>query len=48
MTIGLGVLGSLLLPARQDFAPNILAKVGGPPILAWLAALFAAVWIVYR
>jgi len=43
---GLGVLGMLLLPARQDFGPNFLAEAGGLPVLGWLAALFAAVWIV--
>jgi len=44
----LGVLGAVILPARQDFGPHAFATLERAPLFAWMAAAFGGVLLLHR
>ena len=48
LTLALGLLGMLLFPFEEGFAPNAFAHARGVPLFAWMTAAFAGVWLLHR
>ncbi len=48
LTLALGVLGMILFPFGEGFAPSAFDNARGLPLFTWMTAAFLCVWLLHR